>query len=152
MVAVSEEEANAAEVARDDARRNKLISLISLRDDLPSEKLIPFDLHELEEMWSRGEGSQPAPAKPSTTKASAKSKSKSKVPAKTPKKKVSSALPKESSVRANSLPHNALANITLDNFPRLAGYGSAEGQGPVRTCRGVSPAGQSAQAKSADGS
>lgn len=89
-------------MARDDARRKKLISLINIRDDLPLEKLTPFDLYELEEMWAKGEGSQAAPAKAPVTKAPAKSKAKA--PAKTPAKKVSSALPTKSSVRASPCP------------------------------------------------
>lgn len=93
---------NVAEVVRDEARRNMLIQLFHYRDNYPLNELNVLDLDELEKMWSKGEASKAVPGKAPATKVPAKPKPKA--PAKTPAKKVSAALPKESSVRVFSLP------------------------------------------------
>lgn len=128
MVAVSQEEANVAEVKKDEARWNQLIQLLHYRDALPFDKLRALDLDELEEIWAKGEGSQPAPAKAAATKTKAKTKDKPKAPAKTPKKRVNSALPTDSSVRACSFTDIASANIPVGYLARLADGASYERQ------------------------
>jgi hypothetical protein len=107
-IAEEEEEANLAEVMADEAACKKLILLISIRDETPVEKLKVLDLDELEALWNAGPGSGPAqpttsnrPAKPTTSnKASTNASTKvaGKAPAKTPAKKISSSLPRVSSV------------------------------------------------------
>jgi hypothetical protein len=102
LVAVSQEEANVTKVKKDEARWNQLIQLLHYRNALPFDKLRTLDLDKLEEIWAKGEGSQPARAKAATMKTKAKTKEKPKAPVKTPKKRVNSALPMEDSVRTCS--------------------------------------------------
>ncbi|KAF8597234.1 hypothetical protein BDV93DRAFT_513487 [Ceratobasidium sp. AG-I] len=104
--AVSEEEANIAEVLREERQRNKLIQLISIRDDIPVNELETQDFDELDKAWRRGDGSNPAPETAPATKAPAKPTAK--VAAKTPAKKVKSDLPKVSQITWMGSPLEAL--------------------------------------------
>ncbi|KAF8595261.1 hypothetical protein BDV93DRAFT_515124 [Ceratobasidium sp. AG-I] len=97
---------NIAEALREERQRNKLIQLISIRDDIPVNELETQDFDEMDKAWRRGDGSNPAPETAPATKAPAKPTAK--VAAKTPAKKVKSDLPKVSQITWMGSPLEAL--------------------------------------------
>ena len=105
---MSQEEANLAEVLRDEERRKTLIELFFYRNQVPREELNVLDLDELESMWAALNASNAAPEKTSATKLPAKSKAKA--PAKTPAKKVNAPRPEPDTVRIDFLSQFLLAN------------------------------------------
>ncbi|KAG8688244.1 hypothetical protein FRC08_011528 [Ceratobasidium sp. 394] len=114
-----QEKLNTAQVAVDDKQWKKLITLLQIRDSLPEAHLKSLDLWELEKIWQGGEGSQPVQGKANQAKPVMKGKGKDKAVAKTPAKKVSSSLPKESKITWLGLPMVPL-NDAKDQSRRAA--------------------------------
>ncbi|KAG9078065.1 hypothetical protein FS749_009981 [Ceratobasidium sp. UAMH 11750] len=99
-----QEKLNTAQVVADDKRWKKLITLLQIHDSLPEAHLKSLILWELEKIWQGGERSQLVQGKANQAKPVMKGMGKEKAVAKTPAKKVSSSLPKESKITWLGLP------------------------------------------------